>query len=170
MKTLCVLLLALGMGQNGLPSHSCWSDGFKATENVTTIWCGEAIICVGNFCRAEVPFISAELPDKIGTTHYFQWGKGPDHSHDEPMIVDSGPISISRGQVVTTSGSVLDAPEPIDVPAIQETRKRRDCLIADQGCLVYGDETTYLAWTCADKARILQTAENGDHWCHRVQP
>jgi hypothetical protein len=66
-------------------------------------------------------------------------------------------------QYESCEGSCTPIPEPMDVPAIQS-----GAMICDiygeypQGCRSKG-------WTCADKSRILETAEDGTKWCRRVQ-
>ena len=75
----------------------------------------------------------------------------------------------SDGQTVT-----VPAPEPIDVPAAIKGRKvnsdgREECWwVTKDGKL--GKSVCYeMGWTCADKSRILLTAEDGKKWCHAPQ-
>jgi hypothetical protein len=71
-------------------------------------------------------------------------------------------------------------PEPIDVPAIQDTRQVRDdpryqldCGLAEtlnlKGLMATCLETIQFS-TCADKSRVLLTSESGKKWCHKIQP
>lgn len=57
---------------------------------------------------------------------------------------------------------------PIDVPAIKicavNVKPNEVCPFPDD----FPKHTGY-RYTCADKSRILQTAENGTKWCHKVQ-
>jgi len=72
------------------------------------------------------------------------------------------------------------AAEPQDVPAVSRTRRVRNprdeslCELeaAHPELPKRCDGKTYVTetkWTCADKSRVLMTAENGEKWCHRVQ-
>lgn len=51
--------------------------------------------------------------------------------------------------------------EPIDIPAIQ---------VKDGHSFVTFGGELIPRWTCADKSRILLTAEDDTRWCHKVQP
>jgi hypothetical protein len=57
-----------------------------------------------------------------------------------------------RGILIGDSGD--SEPVPPDVPAIQKP----------------AEGITMPLWRCADKSRILLTAEDGKKWCHKVQP
>ena len=70
--------------------------------------------------------------------------------------------------------------DPPDVPAVQEpTKEPPDCpnMIGGQPTMWHVNsgesllcvKTPPLEWTCKDKRRILQMAENGDRWCHRPE-
>jgi hypothetical protein len=70
--------------------------------------------------------------------------------------------------------------EPIDVPAITEGRQECvqipncnicavDTRTSGNSCGCCSENQTVQEPTCVDKSRILQTAENGKHWCHKPQ-
>jgi hypothetical protein len=72
--------------------------------------------------------------------------------------------------------NVITLSEPQDVPAIQE--KRHEKTGGTINCRAVSDalETCDCEYrdvevtTCADKSRILLTAEDGTKWCHKPQP
>jgi hypothetical protein len=75
--------------------------------------------------------------------------------------------------------SALCEPEPIDVPAIQETRPDPiagvPCAapsVSLTDCMTRSKDAIIQVTTCTDKARILQHDEDSPArwWCHRVQP
>ena len=71
--------------------------------------------------------------------------------------------------------------EYIDVPAIEETIDHWGTFATPQECwkreympMQYCEKVAkrweLRHWTCAEKSRILLSAEDGAHWCHKVQP
>lgn len=62
---------------------------------------------------------------------------------------------------------------PLDVPAIAEkylAHHRGDsCESVMSGACIYTSDEYEDRPTCADKSRILLTAQNGDKWCHKPQ-
>jgi len=86
-----------------------------------------------------------------------------------------------------TTAKNISAPncaEPLDVPAVQEKEivvnphKKDDLVKFSNECISTNGKMTwkpkpechYLIWTCAEKSRILETSEDGNHWCRKVQP
>ena len=75
----------------------------------------------------------------------------------------------------TCKPNMAPRPEPIDVLAVQDTIPIAEraacgpapCTKAACFSVCMPPETKF--WTCADKKRILLTAENGDRWCHAPQ-
>jgi hypothetical protein len=93
-----------------------------------------------------------------------------------PMV-----CSVDPGGMSGTCHATKPA-KPEDVPAISHISRfkpsRNDAAFVEgfvDECRKYArvDENTkeclVTKWTCADKARVLLTAENGKKWCHKVK-
>jgi hypothetical protein len=101
----------------------------------------------------------------------------------------------NAGDFLVDLKKLLAPSEPIDVPAIKgepsdlkiiaadhaqcpagyeaDWNYNRDaCLYSPDQSLCYAELMCYplkQRWTCTDKSRILLTAEDGKHWCHKPQ-
>ena len=84
-----------------------------------------------------------------------------------------------------TAQSITYIAEPQDVPAVQERYSNmedcnQDCDVNERGELENCKLNNHLMYcpnsikvwrtrlSCADKSRVLLTAEDGKHWCHKV--
>jgi hypothetical protein len=114
---------------------------------------------------------------QAGAPHGFNWND------------DSSPPPGSSVRIWRNSGSevwaiwpdgtkrrlVWPTAEPIDVPAVQtkcdptaeENSPEMDACFSGEWPYFFPDR---IVVTCADKSRILLTAEDGKQWCHKVQP
>jgi hypothetical protein len=97
----------------------------------------------------------------------------PDHDGKVAAPVLSAPLpdrieSASGSGTVTNTWSPAETYEPMDVPAIQECDKKVE---GWQVCPWPVDFPKHTGWhfTCADKSRILGTAEDGTKWCRKVE-
>lgn len=98
-------------------------------------------------------------------------------AESRPRLLDLLPLPEPLPPVKGTSGQIpycMNCPtDPADIPAIQVRDMfspvgacgdgQKPEVPLWNGCLIPW-------WTCADKSRVLLTAEDGSHWCHRVQP
>lgn len=70
-------------------------------------------------------------------------------------------------------GASPSAAEGLDVPAIAEQylahHKGDPCFSMVAMACIYTADEYEKRFTCADKSRIVMTAENGDNWCHKPQ-
>jgi hypothetical protein len=157
MKILLAAVCLLQVGMSGQTFTQIHGTGpFAAGESGETL-----CLCTGCARLAPAPVLSAPLPDRIED----QW------------------------QYESCEGSCTPIPEPEDVPAIQEPCHLLTttlCLHKDDSwdydigglpsanfCTATGDHYERRTicdgkWTCAEKSRILETAENGRKWCRKV--
>jgi hypothetical protein len=108
-------------------------------EDKLGIW-----VDLGIWMVKSAPVLSAPLPDRIA--------------------------SASGSGTVTNTWSPAETYEPMDVPAIQEPTR----FVTDPICKILSGHqigSCWLPsyWTCADKSRVLETAEDGKKWCHKTQ-
>jgi hypothetical protein len=185
--TVC-LLVGMAWGQDYLSTVTLLkptpiSDGWHAC-----LIQSQLITCV----QPLPDFLSAPLPDRITQDSgqvYRLDGADSDHAFTvndlslasrqprfTPCELPSGEvIQSSANQAFTVIPACVYDSEPMDVPAIQEPR--RECIKygifcatgATSACPIceeYGDVPES---TCQDKSRVLETAEDGKHWCRAVK-
>jgi hypothetical protein len=73
---------------------------------------------------------------------------------------------------ITGPGGGGPGPLYPDVPAIKEMRKTKcssGAYVCDFNCQCTGEMVNEPHDTCADKSRILETAEDGKLWCHKPE-
>lgn len=79
---------------------------------------------------------------------------------------------IGNPRTITYTPSVVEDRQPIDEPAIQVSDARSGAGMCSQGEKPSVKNSSYCIQprdTCADKSRILLTAEDGKKWCHAPQ-
>jgi hypothetical protein len=165
MKILFVAVCLLHVGMSGQSYKSVaypWCEVVDFSEtNIACVMPTGRIVVV----PAVAPVLSAPLPDRIEEQGWWP------AEINVPGVTTDGP----RSDQPLTTGQLIGTYEPMDVPAIQEPR--RECIkygiICATGttstcppCEEYGDVPE---WTCAEKSRILETAENGTKWCRKVE-
>jgi hypothetical protein len=119
---------------------------------------------------AVVLWMASQQPDTLAASTAWKYQSVPIHRED------GSDCNSSDYAVVDKDGRYFCVPKPesIDVPAVQVPIDPDWChhnMETDFGlrlCRVLGAERP--VYSCADKSRILLTAEDGTKWCHKVQP
>jgi hypothetical protein len=127
--------------------------------------------------------LDALYPDYRPASHAF-------HQNITPVTGDCGIYDGKRWNVMPfpSDQQILDydqqsllnlktktaEPEPMDVPAIEDKpflmHAKGDCWGEGMQAVCADHDIFKPTYTCADKSRILLTAEDGKKWCHKVQP
>jgi hypothetical protein len=166
-------------------------EGYRCQTNAVWEVHGQ-IVPVGLLYIDAAPVLSAPLPDRI-TQDSGQVYRLDGADSDRAFTVNDlspasrqprfTPCELPSGEIIQSSANqafavmpacVYDS-EPVDVPAIQvPTNRAPDCgsYFNDQPMWRQGEYCTTerpLIWTCADKSRILETAEDGTKWCRKVE-
>jgi hypothetical protein len=177
-------------GENSCPFVAFTNDADKSEQCAGTlppssdyplrVWRGGS----GSLCDATVEFhghaklIKDIFPEECGTVvGHFECTSDPGGMSGSCGCVPKGSLcGMTIGdppgvdEVPDGFGHACGAypcPESPDVPALQE--RVRSCPPSSSAACC-GDDCAGNKWGCADKSRILLTAEDGKKWCHKPQP
>jgi len=149
--------------------------------------CSDPKAKVGGFCSTDPPTLQPARTLQFNDCHVASMSGGLYQYFSEEYDCAEGRIAVTSEPVKKhecADGPGCDLihgwrPEAIDVPAIQVGKEECSTVKSDCGDSFCGEIGSTLMpgtticwginWTCADKSRILQTSEDGTHWCHKPQ-
>lgn len=114
------------------------------------------------------------------------WGQTTGPGTTNPFSGCEGHVSLSKFMDCVVASEHRTKSSPIDVPAIEVKLESRPdsedgsyllefskaCAEWREGKMSWKPEIIachWNGWTCAEKSRILLTAEDGKKWCHKPQ-